>query len=89
MIFSMTQKHLTLGKERRNTQLSCQTPIHWRQGLSSPFGAVILYVEKEVQDPILYLWRVYNLFTLGSHSFKIQNTHTRIPSKTFICMNSS
>lgn len=56
MIFSTTQKHLTLGKERRNLS-SDSLPLSDSQftgpmGLSSPFGAVILYVEKEVQDPI-------------------------------------
>lgn len=53
MIFStITQRHLTLRKEGRNTQLLffaiSRSPIHWPHEALLTFGAVILCVEKEV-----------------------------------------
>ena len=57
MIFTpITQRRLTLGKEKRNTQLwlfaTVRILIHWPYGALLTFGAVILYADKEVWDSI-------------------------------------
>lgn len=92
LIFSpVTQRRLALGEGQRNIQPrllpTVRILVHWPYVAVLEFGAVILYVERKHGIPSVFRLRsvwVCSQFPLGSHPFRIQNTHISLQKLLFV-----